>query len=437
MPRLAELRDRRKREGLRIIAVHLPGSKYEADAGKVREANTKLNLTEPCALDNEFKLRDAFLNEHVSLPAYFLFDHQLKLRTFSSGKRGLDEVEDQLDQLLLDLREHQPFCPGCELFLNTEALYCSDCGSPLTLPGSEGAHPSYEEHHFASLPTVRLKHPDPLIGQTIAGKYKLTACVGEGGMSFVYRAQRVHIGDEVAVKVMLRKFAGDEAALARFRREAGAAAISHHTNVITIHDFGEPGVEIPAFIVMELVKGTPLGYLLEIGTHFSFERAERLMRAICAGVGAAHRREVVHRDLKPDNILVVAPDDTSEFESVRIVDFGFARLMSDPPDATKGTVIGTPFYMSPEQCLGRPVDATSDVYSLGVVFYELLTGTRPFVSDRVSEIINKHLYETPRPLSPELRFPRWISSGIMQALAKDRHDRPQTATELARQLKLI
>src|SRR6185503_10829033 len=209
-----------------------------------------------------------------------------------------------------------------------DSLYCPDCGLPLTLPSSRGSHPYYEKHHSASLPTVRLANPDPLIGQTIEGKYELTARVGEGGMSTVYRARRVRIGDEVAVKILLRRLATEAAALARFRREASAAAISHHPNVIAIHDFGETGDgNVPAFIVMEFVKGTPLRDLLNSEDHFPVERARRLMRVICAGVSAAHRQCVVHRDLQPENILVVAPDDDSEFESVRVVDFGFAKIV--------------------------------------------------------------------------------------------------------------
>ena len=438
LPHVAKLRDRRKREGLRLIAVHLPGSEAERNTRTVRDAIAKLNLTEPCALDNEHKLRDAFVNKESLVPAYYLFDSQLKLRSFSGGDGGLAVLEDELDQLLLDLRDSHPFCPECECFLTTDALYCADCGLPLILPGSQGAHPYYEKHHSASLPTVRLVNPDPLIGQTIDGKYELTARVGEGSMSVVYRARRTHIGDEVAVKVMLRKLGGDADALARFRREACAAAISHHPNVIAIHDFGQTQQDdIPAFMVMELVKGTPLGYLLANVGRFPIERAERLMRVICAGVGAAHRQGIVHRDLKPDNILAVAPDDTSEFESVRVVDFGFARLATDPPAADTGTVLGTPFYMSPEQCLGQPVDTRSDVYSLGTMFYEMLSGTRPFTSDKVSGIINKHLYESPSPLPPSLGIPRRISAGIMQALSKGPSDRPQTATDLARLLQLI
>src|SRR5260370_15315186 len=136
--------------------------------------------------------------------------------------------------MLLDLRGRHSFCPECEFFLNEDALYCSDCGLPLTLPSSRGTHPYYEMHHSASLPTVRLVNPDPLIGQLIDGKYELTDRVGEGGMSVVYCARRVRIGDEVAVKILLPKFATDAAALARLRRDAGAAPISHHPHVITL-----------------------------------------------------------------------------------------------------------------------------------------------------------------------------------------------------------
>jgi hypothetical protein len=436
LPQVAELRDRRKREGLRVIAVHLPRREDERDTRAVRHAIARLNLTEPCALDNEQKLREAFRNEQGFVPAYYLFDTQRRLRIFSTGEGGLEIIEDELDQMLLDLRGAYPFCPECELFLNEDALFCSDCGLPLTLPG--GLHPYYEKHHSASLPTVRLVNPDPLIGQIIEGKYELTARVGEGGMSVVYRARRVHIGDEVAVKVLLRKLATDNDARSRFRREAGAAAIAHHPNVITIHDFGETDDDnIPAFIVMEFVRGTPLRDLLQSEDHFPVERARRLMRATCAGVGAAHRQGVIHRDLKPENILVVAPDDDSEFESVRVVDFGFAKLVTDAGTGPAGTVVGTPFYMSPEQCLGQPLDSRSDVYSLGAMFHEMLSGKRPFTSEKVSGIINKHLYEAPPLLPPSLAIPRRISAAIMHALAKDPGGRPQTATDLARQLQLI
>lgn len=436
IPQLAELRDRRKREGLRVIAVHLPLRADERDTEAVREAAAKLNLTEPCALDNLHVLRDLFMEARDDVPAYYLFDIEHRLQDSSSSKNGLMIIEDALAQMLIELREHHPFCPECELFLNKEALFCADCGLPLSLPSSEGPHPYYEQHISASLPTQRLVNPDPLIGQRIEGKYELLSRVGEGGMSYVYRARRVQIGDEVAVKILLPQFARDDAARERFRREARAAAMFRHPNVMTIYDFAETENEaIPAFIVMDLINGAPLRELLSSG-RFPIERANRLMRGICAGVAAVHRRGIVHRDLKPENILVVAPDDDSEFESVRIIDFGFAKLVADTEADAKGTVVGTPFYMSPEQCLGQPLDTRSDVYSLGATFYEILSGERPFTSERVSGIINKHLYEEPPPLPAELEIPRRLSIGIAKAMAKDPNDRPQTAGDLAKQLQL-
>lgn len=433
LAQVAQIRDQRKREGLRVIAVHVPQSEAEKDFKAVRDAATRLNLTEPCAVDNDQKVSRGQEN----LPAYFLFDPEGESRSSASGANGLDVIEDDLDQLLEELRSNNPFCVACELFLNKEAMFCAECGSPLTLPGSS-THPYYENHFQSALPTIRLANPDPLIGHKIDGKYQLVARLGEGGMSVVYRARRVHIGDDVAVKILTGKFVKDDAALARFRREARAAAMLRHPNVITIHDFGEADDEhAPAYIVMEFVKGTPLRELLHSEDHFSVERGMRLMRGICAGVGSAHRQGVVHRDLKPENILVVAPEDEFELESVRVVDFGLAKLLADAGAASSGAVVGTPFYMSPEQCLGEPLDARSDVYSLGAMFYEMLSGKQPFGAETVSGVINRHLSEPPAPFAESLAIPRRVAMGIMHALAKDPDERPQTATELARQMQLV
>src|SRR5262245_55702255 len=260
LSQLAEWRDQRKREGLRVIAVHSPAIEQEKDRKGLSDAVARLNLTEPCALDNDHRLSHAFSNDHSAVPAYFLFDTDGRLKISATGGE-LEKLEDSLDQMLEDLRVRLPFCPACELFLETDALFCPECGLPLILPGSP--HPYYEKHHSASLPTVRLAEPDPLIGHIIDGKYELIAKLGEGAMSVVYLAHRVHIGDDVAVKILLRKFVTDAAAFARFRREARAAAMLHHPNVITIHDFGETGDDnAPAYIVMEFVRGTPLRDLL-------------------------------------------------------------------------------------------------------------------------------------------------------------------------------
>jgi serine/threonine-protein kinase len=292
---------------------------------------------------------------------------------------------------------------------------------------------------IAARPTSPNRQDDPLVGRTLEDKYLIMARLGEGGMGAVYRAKRVRIGDEVAVKVMHPQFIKDEATLERFRREARAAAMLHHPNVVAIHDYGEGHTpEAPAFIVMEMVNGVSLRDLLEQERRLAPDRAVALMREICNGVGAAHRHNVIHRDIKPDNIIVLPPGAHSESESAKVLDFGIAKLRDLASDNTltqAGMVMGTPFYMSPEQCRAEPLDPRSDVYSLGAMLYEMLAGTPPFVAATPTGVVAKHLMESPPPLPLQLHVPASVEAVIGRALAKDRNARQADATVFARELQ--
>src|SRR5919202_39193 len=292
-------------------------------------------------------------------------------------------------------------CPQCREPMSDTARFCSNCGVSFS-----SFHTPTERADAGALP---LPERDPLVGQTLDGKYELLARLGEGGMGAVYRARRVHIGDEVAVKVLLQKFVADAGLIERFRREARAAAALRHPNIVAIYDYGEAREsDVPAYIVMELVEGESLRGLLRREGRLAPARAVALMRDICAGVGAAHRRQIFHRDLKPDNVIVLPADEDRERETVKVVDFGIAKLRdaAGAPTLTQaGAVIGTPYYMSPEQCRGESLDARSDVYSLGALLYEMLAGAPPFTAPTVTGVIAKHLTEPPPPLPPETGVP--------------------------------
>jgi len=274
---------------------------------------------------------------------------------------------------------------------------------------------------------------DVLVGQILDSKYELIRRLGQGGMGAVYRARRKHIGDEVAIKVLLDKFVAGSEATERFRREARAAAMLRHPNVVAIHDFSEgSGVSSPAYIVMELVEGRSLRDLLDQEGRIGAERLITLMRGVCSGVGAAHRKGVVHRDLKPDNIIIIPPERAGDQETVKVIDFGIAKLREADAGAgltQTGVLIGTPFYMSPEQCLGDPLDARSDVYSIGAILYEMLAGAPPFTGNSPTAVLARHLTETATPLD-QLGVPARLASVPGRALAKDPQERYQTVDDL-------
>ncbi|MBA2503405.1 MAG: protein kinase [Pyrinomonadaceae bacterium] len=324
-------------------------------------------------------------------------------------------------------------CPQCQQVLRENARFCDGCGLSV---GTLNAATERAQELFETLPPP----DDPLIGHTLDAKYQLIERLGKGGMGVVYRARRVLIGDEVALKILRGELVAEDEAVGRFRREARAAAMLRHPNVVLIYDYGEArGDDAPAYIVMELVKGESLRDIIEGEDKIEIARAVSLMREICAGVGAAHRRGIVHRDIKPDNIIVLPPDEDEdrERESVKVVDFGIAKLRDPSGGGTltqKGFQPGTVYYMSPEQCRGDDLDVRSDVYSLGAMFYEMLAGAPPFMAETRTGVISKHLFDPPRAFAEDLRVPPALEKVIMRALAKTPEARQVDATSLAREL---
>ena len=284
-----------------------------------------------------------------------------------------------------------------------------------------------------ALPSSDPVADDVLAGQILDSKYELIRRLGQGGMGAVYRARRKHIGDDVAIKVLLDKFVAGNEATERFRREARAAAMLRHPNVVSIHDFSDgAGTSSPAYIVMELVEGRSLRDLLDQEGRIAAERLVTLMRGVCNGVSAAHRKGVVHRDLKPDNIIILPPERAGEPETVKVIDFGIAKLREADAGAgltQTGVLIGTPYYMSPEQCLGEPLDARSDVYSIGAILYEMLAGTPPFTGNTPTAVLARHLTDTATPLD-QLGVPARLATVPGRALAKDPQERYQTVDDL-------
>jgi serine/threonine-protein kinase len=289
-------------------------------------------------------------------------------------------------------------------------------------------------------------HTDPLLGQTLAGRYLIHKKLGEGGMGAVYYAQHTVLEKPVALKVLHGEFARKGDLVQRFMQEAKAASRIRHENVIDISDFGSTPEGL-VFFAMELLQGHDLHEDIARhrlgGVRMPWQRSRGIFLQICSALAAAHGQGVVHRDLKPENIYLVEWLGHRDF--VKLLDFGIAKLTEvadgDRKLTRTGMLFGTPEYMSPEQARGDNVDHRVDIYAMGCILYQLVTGRVPFEAENFMGILSMHLTEEPPPIPPpvfaEIGAPPGLADVIAKALAKDRNQRYQTVDDLANAVRTL
>ncbi|MFT3767810.1 MAG: protein kinase [Minicystis sp.] len=306
-------------------------------------------------------------------------------------------------------------CPACHTPNADGARFCAKCG--------------------ALLPAEQTEENDPLIGSVVGGRFRIIGILGEGGMGRVYNGEQ-QMGTsvrKVAVKTLLAQYAKDPQVVARFMRECGTVSELEHPNTIKVHDFGQtPSGEL--YIAMELLTGVSLEKALESGP-IAPDRVDKILSQICGSLQEAHDKGIVHRDLKPANIYLTTR--AGEEDYVKVLDFGIAKRdekhsKHESKLTQQGTVLGTPPYMSPEQFRGQDLDMRSDIYSLGVMAYEMLTGRLPFDADTPWAWATQHMTAQPFPFETVplgSQVPAKMKAAVMRALSKDKNQRQQSVKE--------
>src|SRR5262245_1350086 len=310
---------------------------------------------------------------------------------------------------------HQPNVDG--------ASFCAKCGAPL--------------------PKGNTSENDPLIGTIVGGRFRVVGILGEGGMGRVYSGEQ-QMGTsvrKVAIKTLLAQFAKDPETVARFMRECGTVSELEHPNTIKVYDFGQTNTG-ELYIAMELLTGKSLENVLETGGALAPERVDKILGQVCGSLQEAHEKGIIHRDLKPANIQLSTR--AGEDDYVKVLDFGIAKRGSGSTKqeqklTQQGKILGTPPYMSPEQFKGGELDARSDIYSLGVMTYEMLTHRLPFDADTPWAWATQHMTAQPFPFETiplAANVPAKMKAAVMRALHKDRAQRQQSVREFYEELSI-
>jgi eukaryotic-like serine/threonine-protein kinase len=324
-------------------------------------------------------------------------------------------------------------CPACGAKNLPDARFCSQCAAPLQSASLDTKHISSEQPLSAPDAVNAGDHlADPLIGVVIAGRYRIVEPLGRGGMGVVYKVEHARIGKLMALKLLTGELGRDQELVGRFKREALMVSKLSHPNTVQVFDYGTS--EGLTYLAMEYLRGDDLGRIIRKGGPLTPERMIKIVVQICSSLAEAHDLDIVHRDLKPENIIVLKGPSGSDL--VKVLDFGLAKLRESAElgeVTSRGAIVGTPFYMSPEQIRGEAADQRSDIYALGALIFTCLTGRPPFDAPRPMGVLTKHLTE--EPPSPSERFPELgistnLSAIVLRALAKDPVDRFQHVREL-------
>jgi eukaryotic-like serine/threonine-protein kinase len=332
-------------------------------------------------------------------------------------------------------------CPRCRTSYGEPSHYCRECGADMTRASALEAatrDPALADTSASdsdmprSVVDRRLSDSNQAwLGKIVDGRYRVIDVIGRGGMGVVYRVEHLRMGKIAAMKVLHRDLATDPEVVGRFEREAAAVSKLHHPHTVQVFDFGNVGGNL--YLIMELVRGQDLARIIERDGPVPWSRAAPLLAQVCGALQEAHELGIVHRDLKPENVLITRT--TGGRDYAKVLDFGLAKLdQRAPTRETDRHIVGTPYFMAPEQIRGDEVDARTDIYSFGALMFELLTGQHLYTGSTAVGVLTKHLTadpDAPSMRAPKMGIPPDVDHLCRKALARDPSQRWQTAAELA------